>query len=59
MQASLSYWTGFQPTNVCTLRTIKADLACGLPQGKAEELFAKDKEWMLTGEYGTIQFAAK
>ncbi|EDW01269.1 damage-control phosphatase ARMT1 [Drosophila grimshawi] len=50
---------GFRPTNLCTLRTIKADLVCGLPQGKSEELFAKDKEWMLTGEYGTIEFAPK
>ncbi|XP_030375109.1 damage-control phosphatase ARMT1 [Scaptodrosophila lebanonensis] len=50
---------GFKPSNLCTLRTIKADLICDLPPGKSEELFAKDKEWMLTGEYGLIQFARK
>ncbi|KAH8394876.1 hypothetical protein KR222_008452 [Zaprionus bogoriensis] len=50
---------GFRPTNVGSLRTIKADLVCGLPAGKSEELFAKNKEWMLTGEYGTVQFLAK
>ncbi|XP_030385570.1 damage-control phosphatase ARMT1-like [Scaptodrosophila lebanonensis] len=49
---------GFRPTNLCTLRTIKAHLICGLPPGKSEELFAKNKEWMLTGEYGVIQFAS-
>ncbi|KAH8299919.1 hypothetical protein KR044_007436 [Drosophila immigrans] len=49
----------FKPTNLCTLRTIKADLVCGLPQGLAQQLFVKNKEWMLTGEYGLIQFAGK
>ncbi|XP_017045210.1 damage-control phosphatase ARMT1 [Drosophila ficusphila] len=50
---------GFRPSNLCTLRTVKADLICGLADGVAERLFAKDKEWMLTGEYGVIQFASK
>ncbi|XP_053685306.1 damage-control phosphatase ARMT1-like [Sabethes cyaneus] len=51
---------GFEPTNLCTLRTVKADLICGLPEeGLAEQLFAKDDRWMVTGEYGVIQFAAK
>lgn len=50
---------GFRPSNLCTLRTVKADLICGLGAGVAEQLFAKDKEWMLTGEYGVIQFASK
>ncbi|XP_034478684.1 damage-control phosphatase ARMT1 [Drosophila innubila] len=50
---------GFRPSNLCTLRTIKADLVCGLPQGLSERLFATNKEWMLTGEYGLIQFASK
>ncbi|EDW74941.1 uncharacterized protein Dwil_GK15629 [Drosophila willistoni] len=48
---------GFRPSNLCTLRTVKADLICGLPEGVSQELFAKDKEWMLTGEYGIISFA--
>lgn len=47
---------GFQPTNICTLRTLKSDLVCGLPQGKAEELGRLDPQWMCTGEYGTIKF---
>lgn len=50
---------GFHPTNICTLRTLKADLVCGLPQGKAEELQRLDTEWMCTGEYGVIQFMEK
>ncbi|XP_035893235.1 damage-control phosphatase ARMT1-like [Anopheles stephensi] len=50
---------GFLPTNLCTLRTVKADLICGLPEGMADELTRKDASWMVTGEYGVIQFAGK
>ncbi|XP_053679891.1 damage-control phosphatase ARMT1-like [Anopheles nili] len=50
---------GFLPTNLCTLRTVKADLICGLPEGMAEDLQCKDSSWMVTGEYGVIQFAKK
>ncbi|EAA07056.3 AGAP010723-PA, partial [Anopheles gambiae str. PEST] len=50
---------GFLPTSLCTLRTVKADLICGLPDGMAEELTRKDASWMVTGEYGVIQFAGK
>ncbi|XP_055531952.1 damage-control phosphatase ARMT1-like [Wyeomyia smithii] len=50
---------GFEPTNLCTLRTVKADLICGIKEGLSEQLFAKDDRWMVTGEYGVIQFASK
>jgi len=50
---------GFRPTNLCTLRTVKADLICGLTNEKIEQLFQLDSEWMYTGDYGVIQFAAK
>lgn len=49
----------FEPTNLCTLRTIKADLICGLKPGQFEELWDTDENWMATGQYGVIQFAAK
>ncbi|XP_011184626.1 damage-control phosphatase ARMT1-like [Zeugodacus cucurbitae] len=47
---------GFLPTNLVSLRTVKADLICGLLEGQAEKLFEIDQNWMTTGEYGTIQF---
>lgn len=50
---------GFRPTNLCTLRTIKADLICELPDGKDTELAKIDKMWMETGQYGVIHFAPK
>ncbi|XP_055692988.1 damage-control phosphatase ARMT1 [Lutzomyia longipalpis] len=49
----------FRPTNLCSLRTVKADLVAGLPPGRAEELTVKDPKWMESGEYGVIQFAPK
>lgn len=47
----------FRPTNILSVRTIKCDICVGLPQGMAESLFEKDKNWMITGDYGLIQFA--
>lgn len=47
----------FRPTNLCALRTIKADLVCELPNGVNEKLSKLDPMWMETGKYGLIQFA--
>lgn len=47
---------GFHPAKLCTLRTLKADMICGLGQGVAEEAGAKDPDWLITGKYGVIQF---
>lgn len=49
----------FNPTNLCIMRTIKADIVCGIRKGIAEELSAKDEKWMEKGEYGLIQFSNK
>lgn len=49
----------FRPTNLCTLRTVKADLICELTQGKVDELAQIDSLWMETGQYGVIHFAPK
>lgn len=47
----------FHPTNLCTLRTIKADLICELENGVAEKLNESEPMWMETGKYGVIQFS--
>lgn len=47
---------GFQPTNLCTLRTIKGDLICGLQPGLSDKLFEENAEWMFTGEYAVIKY---
>ena len=46
---------GFQPTNVCALRTLKADLVTGLPPGVAEKAAQENKDWMITGQYAVLQ----
>lgn len=49
----------FRPTNLCTLRTVKADIICELSSKKANELFNLDHMWMETGKYGVLHFAPK
>lgn len=49
----------FRPTNLCTLRTVKAELICGLPNGLQEKLDNIDSMWMITGNYAVMQFAPK
>lgn len=50
---------GFMPAPLFALRTVKADLICGLPKGKWEQLNGIDEKWMETGDYGLIQLCAK
>lgn len=50
---------GFRPTNVCSLRTVKADLISGIEEGAEIELTKVNPQWMETGEYGVIQFAKR
>lgn len=49
----------FHPTKLCILRTIKADIVCGLKEGLAEDIEAKDQKWMENGDWGLIQFSNK
>lgn len=48
---------GFHPAPLVTLRTIKAEMVCGLAPGKEEDLFKAAKDWMYSGDYALIQFA--
>ncbi|XP_073965848.1 damage-control phosphatase ARMT1-like isoform X2 [Choristoneura fumiferana] len=50
---------GFIPAPILALRTVKADLICGLPKGKFEAINKIDPDWMRKGDYGVIQFCAK
>lgn len=44
----------FNPTNLVTLRTLKADVVVGLDNDTINKLNTKDKNWMVTGQYGVI-----
>lgn len=52
---------GFKPTNLCAMRTVKADLISGIDQQVADRLDKEHdgKSWMATGQYGVIQFVNK
>ena len=52
-------WRGFEPSNVLTLRTVKADTVAGLRKGVFEELFKKDPNWFSSGEYALVQLLKK
>lgn len=47
---------GFHPTNVCTLRTLKADIICGLGSGVAQKTEKIETNWLSSGNFGVIQF---
>lgn len=47
---------GFRPTNICAIRTVKCEVICGLPEGKADSLLRRDPMWMISGCYGLIQY---
>lgn len=50
----------FEPTNLCSLRTVKADLISGLTHGQLEDLYDKEgPDWMANGKFGVIQFVSK
>lgn len=46
----------FHPNKLLSLRTIKCDVAAGLKPGQAEQCAAISPNWLITGEFATIQF---
>ena len=49
----LSYF----PAPIVALRTVKAEIACGMQPGQAEDVAALDPDWMINGRWGVVQFA--
>eukprot|EP00038_Savillea_parva_P014300 m.215158 g.215158 ORF g.215158 m.215158 type:complete len:443 (+) comp27639_c0_seq1:80-1408(+) len=45
----------FSDTSFCALRTLKANLVCGLAPGVAEQTAAVEPAWQVKGVYGVIQ----
>jgi len=44
------------PVPIVALRTVKAEIACGMQPGQSEYVAAKDPSWMTNGRWGMIQF---
>lgn len=49
---------GFQPANLCSIRTLKSDVQVGLKPGQGEQLSASEPNWLISGKFGVIQFSA-
>jgi hypothetical protein len=46
------------PAPVLALRTLKAEVACGLSAEQVEHLDNTHPDWLTSGEWGVIQFAS-
>ena len=44
------------PVPVCALRTLKAELGCGMPAEACARASAEDPSWLVSGRYGVLQF---
>lgn len=49
-----SYW----PCPVVCLRTLKAELGCGMPKAQTDRAAAADGQWLVNGRWGVVQHYA-
>ncbi len=47
----------YVPAPLLTLRTLKAEVACGLTREQVDRLDEQHPDWLTSGEWGVIQFA--
>lgn len=46
------------PCPVCSLRTLKAEVGCGMEREQVERAMGLDGEWMVNGRFGVVQFGS-
>lgn len=44
------------PAPVCALRTLKAELGCGMEVEETKRASSEDERWLVSGKYGVVQF---
>ncbi|CAN8066018.1 unnamed protein product [Agarophyton chilense] len=44
------------PSPVCALRTLKAELGCGMKKENTDRAASEDEKWLVAGKYGVVQF---
>eukprot|EP00240_Pyramimonas_obovata_P005265 CAMPEP_0118928244 /NCGR_PEP_ID=MMETSP1169-20130426/5534_1 /TAXON_ID=36882 /ORGANISM="Pyramimonas obovata, Strain CCMP722" /LENGTH=393 /DNA_ID=CAMNT_0006870169 /DNA_START=269 /DNA_END=1450 /DNA_ORIENTATION=- len=47
---------GYFPAPLCALRTLKAELGCGMSEESVERASSSDAEWLTNGRWGVVQF---
>mmetsp|Transcript_14082 Transcript_14082/g.44810 ORF Transcript_14082/g.44810 Transcript_14082/m.44810 type:complete len:248 (+) Transcript_14082:858-1601(+) len=47
---------GYFPTAVVPLRTLKAELGCGMPKAETDRAAEEDDSWLVNGRYGVVQY---
>ena len=45
------------PCPVCALRTLKAEVGCGMEKSKVENAKSLDDQWLVNGRFGVVQFS--
>jgi Damage-control phosphatase ARMT1-like domain len=45
------------PVPICALRTLKAELGCGMSKEQTDRARTADPHWMTNGKFGVVQFA--
>lgn len=55
LDTPFSQVAGYFPAPVCALRTLKAELGCGMPPQKTDAAAALDDNWMVNGRFGCVQ----
>jgi len=47
------------PCPICALRTLKAELGCGMDKEQVERAKELDDQWLVNGRFGVVQFGYK
>eukprot|EP01023_Acetabularia_acetabulum_P004685 TRINITY_DN1199_c2_g1_i2.p1 TRINITY_DN1199_c2_g1~~TRINITY_DN1199_c2_g1_i2.p1 ORF type:complete len:460 (-),score=80.07 TRINITY_DN1199_c2_g1_i2:385-1728(-) len=58
---STPFWdiVNYFPSPICALRTLKAELGCGMPKKKLQHAKSIDDNYLISGKWGVIQFMDK
>lgn len=56
-ESVFKYWPSFIGVAMCALRSCKSEVCCGVTEDAQQKARAEDSTWLVSGEWGLIQFA--
>lgn len=56
LQTPFADVVSYFPVPLCALRTLKAELGCGMAKETTERVSKEDSNWLVAGKYGVVQF---